>query len=75
MKMSLRKDVKPYCVTTARWIPFLHLLKVKTELERLEGESIIKKFPPTDRLVRINCLNKKRGVHVRLCVGKKDSTS
>ena len=37
-KILLKEDAKSYCVMTARRISFSFILKVKTELEHLEGE-------------------------------------
>lgn len=54
VKIHLREDAKPYCITTGRRIPFPLLPKVKTELELLEGEGIIVKVTQlTDRCVPI----------------------
>lgn len=43
VKNYLNDDVKLYCVSIARRIPFPILLKLKAELERLEGNGIIEK--------------------------------
>ena len=49
VKIILKDDSKPYCVTTARRVAFPLTTKVKTELNRLEREGIISKVKrPTD---------------------------
>ena len=45
VKITLRDDAEPYCVTTARRIPFPLLPKVKEELDRLEKLGVIMKIP------------------------------
>ena len=43
VKITLRDDVKTYCLTTARSVPFPLMSKVALELDRLEQEGIIEK--------------------------------
>lgn len=49
VKMTLKRDCKPYCLTTARRVAFPLQPKVEAELHRLKNEGIIEKVEkPTD---------------------------
>ena len=64
--------MESYCVPTARRIPFPLMNKVKTELDRLENDGIIKKInKPTDWCLPIVPVIKKNGTDVRICVDLK----
>ena len=54
VKITLRDDAKPYCVTTARRIPFPIMPKVEAELQRMENAGIIVKVTEP-RLVCADC--------------------
>ena len=50
VKITLRENPTPYCLTTARRLPFPLMSKVAAELDRLENEGIIQKVEHlTDR--------------------------
>lgn len=69
--IQLRDDVRPYCVTTARRVPFPLLDKVSKELERMETEGIIEKVTEaTDWCAPMVPVVKKNG-NVRICVDLK----
>ena len=71
VKIVLRDDARPYCLTTARRIPFPIMPKVKAELDRLENDGIIVKVTaPTDWCAPIVPVIKKNG-SVRICVDLK----
>ena len=71
VKITLKDDAKPYCVTTARRVAFPLMTKVKTELNRLEREGIISKVKrPTDWCAPMVPVVKKNG-NVRICVDLK----
>ncbi|KAK3085333.1 hypothetical protein FSP39_001659 [Pinctada imbricata] len=71
VKIELRPEVPPYCVTTARRIPFPLMPKVKDELDRLERNGIIRKITePTDWCSPIVPVTKRNG-SVRICVDLK----
>ena len=46
VKIHLRENAKPFCVTAVRRISFPLLPKVKTEQERPEDEGVIEKSHP-----------------------------
>ena len=71
VKITLRPDATPYCLPTARRIPFALMPKVKAELDRLERDGVIMKVTePTDWCAPIVPVTKKNG-NVRLCVDLK----
>ncbi|KAK3101745.1 hypothetical protein FSP39_006077 [Pinctada imbricata] len=71
VKIVLRDDAKPYCLNTARRIPFPIMPKVKSELNRLEQDGIIVKVTrPTDWCAPIVPVIKKNG-DIRICVDLK----
>ncbi|XP_062584093.1 uncharacterized protein K02A2.6-like [Saccostrea cucullata] len=71
VKITLKQGATPYCVTTARRIPFPLMPKVEAELNRLENAGIIAKVTePTDWCAPIVTAFKKNG-DVRLCVDLK----
>ena len=68
MKLTLKENSKPYCVTTVRRIPFPLQSKLKEELEKMERDGVIKKVTaPTDYCAPIIPVKKKNG-KIRLCV-------
>lgn len=68
MKIVLQQDAKPYCLTTARRIPFPLQEKVQLQLNKLEKEGIIQKVThPTDWCSPMVPVIKKNG-DVRICV-------
>ena len=68
VKLTLKENAKPYCVTTARRIPFPLQSKLKEELEKMERNGVIKKVTaPTDYCAPIVPVKKKNG-KIRLCV-------
>lgn len=68
VKITLKDDAKPYCVTTARRVPFPIMPKVKAELNRMENEGIIDKVTePTDWCAPMVPVVKKNG-DIRVCV-------
>ena len=67
MKITLKDDTKPYCLTTARRLPFPLSPKVEEELCRMEREGIIQKVTePTDWYVPMVPVVKKN-VKIRVC--------
>ena len=49
MKITLKDDAKPYCLSTACRVPFPILPKDEEEISRLEEEGIIEKVTePTE---------------------------
>lgn len=71
VKITVREDAQPYCLTTARRVPFPLLPKVKQELDRLEQEGIIEKVTrPTDWCAPMVPVTKKNG-DIRICVDLK----
>jgi hypothetical protein len=68
VKLVVREDAKPYCLTTARRIPFPIREKVKQELDRMEREGIIKKVTePSDWCAPLVPVKKKNN-GVRICI-------
>ena len=68
VKIELADNAKPYCVNSARKIPFALLPKVKEELERMLEEGIIDEVPePTDLCAPMVPIVKPNG-KVRICV-------
>ncbi|KAK3091772.1 hypothetical protein FSP39_022529 [Pinctada imbricata] len=71
VKITLKTDAKPYCLTTARHVAFPLMGKVETELNRLEKEGIINKVvKPTDWCAPMVPVVKRNG-NVRICVDLK----
>lgn len=71
VKITLKEDVTPYCVTTARRVPFPLMPKVKAELDRMEHDNIINKVTePTDWCAPMVPVLKKNG-DIRICVDLK----
>ena len=68
VKITLRENATPYCLTTARRVPFPLMSKVAAELDRLENEGIIQKVEhPTDWCAPMVPVIKRNG-SVRVCV-------
>lgn len=71
VKITLKPEAVPYCVTTARIIPFPLMPKVESELKRMEDAGIITNVTePTDWCAPIVTAFKKNG-DVRLGVDLK----
>jgi hypothetical protein len=71
VKINLKEDCKPYCLTTARRIPFPLLSKVESELARLDQEGIIEKvIHLTDWCAPMVPVAKKKD-EIRICVDLK----
>lgn len=71
VKITLRQDSKPYCVTTARRVPFPLMSKVAKELKHLEDEGIIEKVErPMDWCAPMVPAIKSNG-NVHICVDLK----
>lgn len=71
VKITLRDNATPYCLTTSRRVAFPLMSKVATELDRLENEGIIEKIhQPTDWCAPMVPVLKKNG-NVRICVDLK----
>ncbi|XP_056000230.1 uncharacterized protein K02A2.6-like [Ostrea edulis] len=71
VKITLKRDYKPHCLTTARRVAFPLLTKVEAELRRLESEGIIEKVEkPTDWCSPVVPVVKKNG-NLRICVDLK----
>ena len=74
VKLTLKDNAKPYCVTTVRRIPFPLQSKLKEELKKIQRDGVIKKVTtPTDYCVPIVPVKKKNG-KIRLCVNLKKKT-
>lgn len=67
VKIYLKNDANPHCVSTAKRIAFPILPVVKAEFERLEGDDIQNVTQTTDWYVPIVPVSK-RDSHVHLCV-------
>ena len=71
MKITLKNNVKPYCLSTASRDPFPLLSKVEEELARMEEEGILEKvIEPTEWCAPIVPVAKKNG-KIRICVDLK----
>ncbi|XP_052817965.1 uncharacterized protein K02A2.6-like [Mya arenaria] len=71
VKIELKKDAKPYCLTTARRVSFPLMEKVEAELNKLESEGIIQKVTqPTDWCAPMVPVRKANG-NIRICVDMK----
>jgi hypothetical protein len=71
MKITLKDDAKPYCLSTARRVPFPILPKVEEEINRMEKEGIIEKVTePTEWCAPMVPVVKKNG-KIRICVDLK----
>ena len=71
VKIKLKENAEPYCLTTARRIPFPIYDKAQKELERMEREGIIRKVTEaTDWCAPMVPVIKPNG-QVRICVGFK----
>ena len=69
--IKLRTDATPYCVTTARRVPFPLQKKVKAELDRMQAAGIIQEVTdPTDWCAPMVPVVKKNG-NIRICVDYK----
>ena len=72
VKIHLRDDVKPVCLSTARRIPFPLMDKVKAELERMRNTGVIVPVTePTEWCSAMVPVVKKNG-SVRICVDLKN---
>ena len=68
MKITLKENPKPYCLTTACRVAFLLLNKVEKELNKLENAGIIEKVDkPTDWFAAMVPVVKPNN-NVRICV-------
>ena len=68
VEIKLKADAEPYCLTTARRVPFPIMGKVEEELKRMEGAGIIKKITePTEWCAPMVPVVKKSG-DIRICV-------
>ena len=68
VKIKLKSDATPYCVTTARRVPFPILPNVQQELEKMEKLGVIRPVTePTEWCAPMVPVRKKNG-NVRICV-------
>ncbi|KAK7107196.1 hypothetical protein V1264_015153 [Littorina saxatilis] len=69
--IRLREDAEPYCVTTARRVPFPIQKNVKAELERMQSAGIIREVvEPSDWCAPMVPVVKRNG-SIRICVDYK----
>jgi hypothetical protein len=69
--IRLKEDAEPYCVTTARRVPFPLQKAVKAELERMQSAGIIQEVvEPSDWCAPMVPVVKKNG-SIRICVDYK----
>lgn len=65
MKITLRPDAEPYCLTTARIVAFPLLPKVEAALQQLDHKGIIEKTKkPTDWCSPMMDMLKKNGMRI-----------
>lgn len=68
VKIVLKPDAQPYCLNTARRVPFPIQKKVKEELDRMENDGIITRITkPTEWCAPMCPVVKKNG-DIRICV-------
>ena len=68
MKITLKNDVKPYCLSTACRVPFPLLSKVEKELARMEKEGILEKVTESTEWCAPIVPVVKKNWKIRICV-------